>query len=651
MSYDIFSPIAPKMPKLGKGTHTLTLALSQTSAEMREPIAAMIIPVMASLITGVKFKYSDNNFYETCGQMGHLIGPSGIGKAQFTRLVEAVMRSFRQHDETEFQKLVDWQRQMKTKGANKEKPERPDVAFWYPPADMTNAAFLQNSMALEKLGGRTQFVNLPEVEMADRMFGGHRQVSQMVRNIYDQQRAGALRATAEGVTGNPVLRVNITFTSTPEVARQFYKKDLTNGFFGRIPFAYKERGERCGRIPRQGSYGDDFLTKLDARLLRLTNCKGSFTIKPLNKLADQLAEDMAKLGDMTDDDMLWDLSHRSVFSAWKKGAVLWILNDQTWTKSIGEMVEWFCYYDLWSKVKVFGDMFGQGGIPTEQERQGGVKNMLEDLPETFSEQQLEALRMSVGKGKEGTKRQLRVWKTRNFVTYSAQTGLYNKTEEYLTGMPASRKTASHARPTDPPAAPRPAHRAGGGAGGAPRRAPQEPLPLPRRPSPEPDVPRAQQHLPLLLLRGAGRPDRPRDAAAGDVLPRGLPMAGRRREDRPAAPLAPAAQGRSLQTLRRGPLRPLLRAPVAQRPRPPVSLPGATAGPKGRRLVPPHLVDRSPRHPLAADALLRHQHAARGTAEPQPRLQEKRARGGSDDLSGDLGNGLSDRKSDGRSADL
>lgn len=123
------------------------------------------------------------------------------------------------------------------------------------------------------------------------------------------------------------------------------------------------------------------------------------------------------------------------------------------------------------------------------------------------------------------------------------------------------------------------------------------------------------------------------------------MAGRRREDRPAAPLAPAAQGGSLQTLRRGPLRTLLRTPVAQRPRPPVSLPGATAGPKGRRLVPPHLVDRPPRHPLAADALLRHQHAARRTAEPQPRLQEKRARGGSDGKSNDLGNGLSDGRSD------
>lgn len=430
MFYDIFSSVAPKMPRMGKGVKPLYLALSQVSPEMREAVAAMILPVMASHIGGVSFKYSDNSYYELCGQMGHLIGPSGIGKAQFTRLVEAVMRSFRKHDETEFQKLVDWQRQMKTKGANKEKPERPDVAFWYPPADMTNAAFIQNAMALEKLGGRTQFVNLPEVEMADRMFGGHRQVSQMVRNIYDQQRAGALRATAEGVTGNPVLRVNITFSSTPEVARSFYKKDLTNGFFGRIPFAYKGRGERSGRIPQQGSYSDNFLTKLDAYMLRLANCKGNFIVRPLNNVAEKLAEEMAKLADMTDDDMLWDLSHRSIFSAWKKGAVLWILNDQSWTKGIGEMVEWFCYYDLWSKVKVFGDMFSQDRMPTEQERRYGVKNMLEDLPAAFSEQQLEALRMAVGKDKEGTKNQLRVWKARGFVVLSAQTGLYVKTKEY-----------------------------------------------------------------------------------------------------------------------------------------------------------------------------------------------------------------------------
>lgn len=346
MNYDIFSSKAPAMPRTGKGTQFVKFILSQASKDMREPLIPMAIPALAAHLKDVRFKYSDNKYYELCGQMGHLIGQSGIGKAQLSHLVEAILRKFRDHDETEFQKLVDWQRQMKTKGANKEKPERPDVAFWFPPADVTNAAFIQNAMAMEKQGARTQYVNLPEVEMADRMCGGHRQVSQMVRNIYDCQRAGALRATAEGVTGNPTLRVNITFTSTPEAARAFYKKDLTNGFFGRIPFAYKARGERSGRIPKQGTYNKEFLDKLDTYLVRLNACKGDFVVFQLNKIADKLAEEMARLADMADDDILWELSHRSIFSAWKKGAVLWILNDQTWSKSIGDFVEWFCYYDL-----------------------------------------------------------------------------------------------------------------------------------------------------------------------------------------------------------------------------------------------------------------------------------------------------------------
>ncbi|WP_294788495.1 hypothetical protein [Prevotella sp.] len=430
MTYDIFSTKAPKMPNTGKGTNFIKFILSQASRDMREPLVPMAIPALAAHLSGVSFMYSDNKYYEICGQMGHLIGPSGIGKAQLTHLVEAIMRSFRSHDETEFKKLVDWQRLMKTKSANKEKPERPDVSFWFPPADITNAAFIQNAMALEKHDQRTQYINLPEVEMADRLCGGHRQVSQLVRNIYDVQRHGALRATSEGIVGNPTLRVNITFTSTPEAARAFYKRDMTNGFFGRIPFVYKARsGERSGRIPRQGSYSKDFLEQLDSYLLRLDNCKGSFNVKPLNKIADQLAEDMARLGDITDDDMLWELSHRSIFSAWKKGAVLWILNDQTWTRSIGDFVEWFCYYDLWSKVKVFGDMFNTSDMPSQIEQKSGPRNMLNDLPDSFNEQQLEALRMSVGKTKEGTKHQLSVWKNREFISYSAQTGLYTKRKE------------------------------------------------------------------------------------------------------------------------------------------------------------------------------------------------------------------------------
>ena len=431
MNYNIFDRIAPAMPSPSRGTEICKLLLSQASKDMRETLVPMAIPALAAHLTNVKFMYCDNKYYELCGQMGHLIGPSGIGKAQFTHLVEAIMRPFRDHDEKEFEKLADWQRQVKTKGANKEKPERPDVSFWFPPADLTNPAFIQNAMALEKMGGHMQYLNLPEVEMADKMCGGHKQVSQTIRNIYDRQRAGALRATADGVSGNPILRVNMTFSSTPDAARSFYRKDMTNGFFGRIPFAYKARGERKGRIPRQGSYDEAFLSKLDQYIMRLENCKGRFVIKPLNKIADQLAEEMAQLADLADDDMLFELSHRSIFSAWKKGAVLWILNDQTWSRSIGEYVIWFCYYDLWSKVKVFGDMFKGGDVLSEDVQKSGPKNMLESLDKMFNEQQLEALRISLGKSKEGTNHQLRVWKNRGFVTFDNQTGMYTKTEEYL----------------------------------------------------------------------------------------------------------------------------------------------------------------------------------------------------------------------------
>ena len=363
--------------------------------------------------------------------MANLVAESGGNKGQFSRLVEAICRDFRQHDDAELKKLVEWQKTVKTKGANKEKPARPDVAFWFPPADVTNPAFIQNAMALEMLGDRTQYINMPEVEMADRMCGGHRQVSQMLRNIYDRQRAGALRATADGVTGNPTLRANLTISSTPFSTRKFYKYDLFNGTFGRMVFSYKPRIGRDGRIPRQGKYTDEFYRQLDEYLLRLDACKGRFIIRPLNKLTDHLADEMAQLADLTDDDVLWDMSKRALVSGWKAGCILWALNNQTWTKSMGELVEWLVYHDIWSKLQVFGDMLKGGDPSTGETNKGGIKNMLEDLRDTFNEAELEALRTSIGKSKEGTKVLLRVWKNRGFIEFNEQTGLYTKTPFYL----------------------------------------------------------------------------------------------------------------------------------------------------------------------------------------------------------------------------
>ena len=431
MRYNISKPSAPKMPKFGKGTECIKILLSLVSKDVQEPIVPMLFPILGAHISGAEFQYPDLTWKEPCGMMAHLVAESGGNKGQLSYLVEALCRDFRQHDEIELQKLVGWQKTVKSKGSAKDRPVRPDVAFWFPPSDVTNPAFIQNAMALENLGGRTQYLNMPEVEMADKMCGGHRQVSQTIRNIYDRQRAGALRATADGVTGNPILRANLTISSTPYAARKFYKYELFNGTFGRMVFSYKARTSRDGRIPRQGKYTDEFYRKLDEYLMRLDICKGRFIIRPLNRLVDKLAQDMASLADLADDDVLWDISKRALVSAWKAGCILWVLNDQTWSKHMGEMVEWLVYHDLWSKMQLFADMLNLDVDQMSEAQRRGPKNMLDDLPNTFNESQLTALRTSLGKSSEGTYNQLHKWMFRKFVTFNAETGLYSKTDEYL----------------------------------------------------------------------------------------------------------------------------------------------------------------------------------------------------------------------------
>ncbi len=433
MSYNVFSGTAPAMPKPAKGTEFCKLLLSQASKDMYEPLVPMFFPILGAHISGAEFQYPDLSWKEPTGMMANLVAHSGDNKGQLTTLAKAICRDFRQHDEAEEKKLLEWQKQKNTKGANKDKPDRPDVAFRFPPSNTTNAAFIQNAMALEAQGGLTQYFNLPEVEMADRLCGGHRQVSVLLRNVYDRDRAGALRATADGVTGNPTIRACFTISSNPDSTRKFYKYELTNGTFGRMVFSYKPRGSRSGKIPRQGKYTDEFYHKLDEYLARLAICKGRYIIRPLNKLIDRLAEEMASLADLTDDDLMFEISHRSLVSAWKAGCIMWVLNNQTWTKSMGEMVEWLVYHDLWSKTTVFADMLGKDTFQLSETQRRGPKNMLDSLPNTFNEAQLEALRLQLDKSKEGTKGQLAKWVFRKFIEYSNQTGLYTKTEEYLNG--------------------------------------------------------------------------------------------------------------------------------------------------------------------------------------------------------------------------
>lgn len=443
MKYDISKSVAPKMPNLGKGLEVLKLIASQVSPDMRQAVIPTVFPSMAAHVSNTTFQYSSNAIFELCGLMSHLCGVTGIGKGQMDMVVKAVNRDLEEHDSKELARLSapkpaaqsKEEKDKKSKKTEKaEKAEKPtkqnDICLFYPPCDVSNPGFKLNAKACEEAGNRVQYYKLPEIEMADGMCGGHKKVSQNIRSIFDVERGGALRATVDGVTCNPVLRVCINFASTPIAARKFYRYELFNGTLGRINFSYKRREGRSGKIPRLGMYDDDFLKKLDVYLDRLRECRGFFKVPQLNKLADQLADEVAKLSDLADDDNLWDIAKRSIIYAWKCGCLLWIMNDMTWARAIGEMVEWLLYYDLWSKMQLFGDMLmGDDGVTPDAEK-NSPKNMLDLLPDAFSEAQLEAVRVDLGK-KADAKEQLRQWVHRKFIEYSAQTGLYTKTRDYF----------------------------------------------------------------------------------------------------------------------------------------------------------------------------------------------------------------------------
>ena len=431
MKYDILNHNVPAMPSLGPGTECIKLLLSQVSKDMHQPLVPMIFPVLAAHVSGVEFKYPNNEWRELCGMMANLVGESGCNKGQLSLLVEAMMRSFREHDDKEMKKMVEAEKARSTRKTDNQLVKRqPEQAFWFPPADMTNAAFLTNAIACENLGNRTQYLNLPEIEMADCLCGNHKRVSLTLRNIYDRQRAGALRATVNGVSGNPLLRANFTISSTPYATRKFYRNDLYTGTFGRMIFSYKPReATRDGRIPRLGNFDDEFLSKLDVYLERLDQSKGRFIIKQLNRLIDKMANDMATMADLSDDDMLWDVAKRALNSAWKSGCVLWLLNNQNWTRSMSEMVEWLAYHDIWSKMQVFADLLAKGDTSLSEAKHRGPKNMLGDLPDTFTQAQLDAIRLDAGKSQEGTYDQLRKWVKRGLVTYDEVNGTYVKVKK------------------------------------------------------------------------------------------------------------------------------------------------------------------------------------------------------------------------------
>lgn len=426
---------APVMPTLSEqGLECILLLSSLISKQMRDAVIASLYPALCTLARNTKFVYLSNVVMEICGMLSCLVGPSGIGKGELTRLAKIVTHSLKEHDSQILRKYIEHQKiYEKQKGTNKTKEVASDeLYFLNPPADTTAPAFLKNCTLCEKAGNYTSYVSLSEIEMLNSLCGSHKKMTEIVRGIFDAEAIGSLRATFDGITSFPTLRVNINTSTTPGQARKFFKNDMHTGTWNRFMFIYKEQGERSGKIPVQGVLDPEKMQQIDEYLKRLTAYEGTHRIEELDKVIARLSNDMAEYANLTDDDEFFSLSHRSLIIGYKVGCCLWLLNDCRWTPAIGKHVEWLISYDLWSKYQVFGDKIGENEFTAiDDSIKTGPKNLLDKMPkDTFSFVEFEQMCQQM-QTKTDAKGLLKNYKKRRYIEYSAETGLYTKTAKYL----------------------------------------------------------------------------------------------------------------------------------------------------------------------------------------------------------------------------
>ncbi len=433
--YDLTSLTAPPMPKILPGfvRHTI----SKVPDYMRPAAANGLFPSAVAQMRNVSFRYIDNVLHEPCCSMEGCVAPSGLGKGYIDPMIEAISAQIAEHDVESRRKLMEWQREYKSKGANKDKPERPnDAAILMPEPDMTNPALIQLLMDAEREDNASLYTQMAEIDLLDQCCGGHKKVTKVIRLNFDNKRYGAQRATVEGITGNPHLRWKFNFSCVEEKARAFFKDCLIDGTLGRIGFSYiKKPADVKPGIPTQGVYDEAFKTKLEEYLVRLRTARGEISVPNLANLINRLNEALNEVATLADDDIFESFAHRSLIIAWMKGCILYVAEGYRWTSEIGAFVEWSLYFDLWSKENIFVNQIKKSrNVETADVRKYGPANMLDMLPDAFCQAQLENLRSSLDKPVYCTP-QLCMWLRRNFIAYDEKSRTYSKTKEYMAKHP------------------------------------------------------------------------------------------------------------------------------------------------------------------------------------------------------------------------
>ena len=404
-------PEPPAMPE--KLPKLVELLISRTPEIYKPAVAHAIFPPLATHLWQTSFRYIDNVVHEatlsTC-----LLAGTGAGKSSVDKPIRYIMEDIRKRDAENLKREKEWKEEVTRKGANKDKRKRPDnLVIQEIDADMTSPAFVMRTAEAQ---GRFLYTSLNELDQFDALRGSGNQQFRIIClafdpfNLFGQQRVGV-----QSVTERVTIRFNWNASTTIQKGQRYFSKVLTDGPISRINFCTIPEREIGDEMPVYGDYDDAYREALKPYIENLNNARGLIDCPEAFQLALKLKDENAEFSRLSQDRVYENLSFRANVIAYLKACVLYVANGCKWEPEIDEFIRWSERYDLYCKMRFFGDAIKRANDTGENSSKRGPSNMLMQLPDEFTYQQVIDLRVARGMDKKGTSRMLGNWKERHYI--------------------------------------------------------------------------------------------------------------------------------------------------------------------------------------------------------------------------------------------
>lgn len=421
----IYADVPPQMPaRLPKLIKLLT---SKVPADFKAPVAMAVFPPLAAHLKGVTFRYIDNQVHEAA-MMNLLVAPMSSGKSAVNGPIDCIIEDLVQMDKVNRQKEQDWKDEVNTMGDNKKKPVRPeDICIRIVSPDLTRAAYIQRLDDVQKAGGAYLYCKMDEVDML-RKFNDP---SQLIRLCWDNSEDGQERVGTKSVTARVKTRFNWNASSTIAVTQKFFSvREVADGAVSRLSLATIIRPD-FAPYPVVGEYDALFKSELAPYIHHLNAASGFKECRKARQLIERLGSEIMEMAQLAYNKPYAEFAKRGLANGFRRAMVLYLANGEKWEKPIEEFIEWSVKYDLWCKMRFFGNQM-QEAIDADNRavcHSSGVSNLLLFVHDTFDKAEIQNVCMV-----HGTKTKLAIllcnWKKRGFIVKNND-DTFSKTAKFI----------------------------------------------------------------------------------------------------------------------------------------------------------------------------------------------------------------------------